>query len=154
HKIPEQIAVVAGDFDDETLRAEREFASIAFGCLPRVLEHRIGERRKVEVFRKQFHRWNEVGDLEQPTGRADEQPQRKARFGFIQVLRTQKIVRQRLPTEVEDQSPLFATAGTALEAGVHPETGRVQATRFTTAAALKASICPRLKPSMSGFFFA
>ena len=115
HEVLQQVAVVAGDFDDEALAVQSELFHVAIARFARVAEHEIGERGEIKILGEQLDRWNEVGDLEHPAGFADSEAERKLRLLLREVGGIEEIVRQRLLAEVEDVGGVGAAAGPAFK---------------------------------------
>ena len=90
-----QIAIVAGDFDDETARAEvfgvRQPIRDLFG----VLDHRVGERRKVRVVAEHHLGRHGFRDLHERAARTPCQFQRPCWFRLIELSFGQQRVGQR-----------------------------------------------------------
>ena len=118
-KIPQEIAVVAGDLQNQAFASEAELADVSLRRLAGVAQHGFRERGEIKVFREQLHRRDQVGDLHQPALLANQQAQGEAGLGFGQILGSQQVVGQRLQAEIERQSADASATGAAMPWGIH-----------------------------------
>ena len=99
----EKVAVVAGDFDDETVFPQFFLRDMLLHSGTGVAQHGVGEGGKVDVVAEQIDGWHCVRDLHEPAVTTHEDRKREERFRFAKVFRAQQVVRQRLESEVDDR---------------------------------------------------
>lgn len=114
----QEIPVVAGDFDGQTLGTELSLCSNPVSNGPRVRDHGVGERREVSIFPKQNFRRNGLGDLRERAIGAPGQFEWPAGLGLIQLVFPQQCVGQRRVTEGEDRVQADLATDSTLRVGV------------------------------------
>ena len=81
-EVAQQVAVVAGELDDEAVAPEAPFLDQPQRVLARVAQQPVGERREVEVVvDEELVRLHLLEDLHERAGRAERDVERKARLG-------------------------------------------------------------------------
>ncbi len=106
----QEVAVVAGHLDDERRRAEAALGHHALHEAPRVLEHRVGVRREIDVLAKQPLRRNGVGDLHERALLAERELERKHRVRLREPSLGHQRVREGRGPQVEHRPELRAPA--------------------------------------------
>ncbi len=117
--ILEQIAVVAGDLDGEARAAKAAIGDQPPGERLGVPEHRIGERREVEVIAEEYLRRHRLGDLHERAIGAEDEVQRVQRLRFVKFRLRQQRIGERRPAERENRLEVAAAAGAADRFGRH-----------------------------------
>src|SRR5204863_4201443 len=113
-------------------RAQVELPQVTRRRLLGVPQDFLRSRGEIEVLGKQLNGGDDVHNLEQPARLANGEAQREFRFRFIQVVRREQIVRQRLDAQVENQSSRGALARAALKRGAHSASTADQARKRRT----------------------
>ena len=99
--------------EDKLRAAQRKLGHVTIHRPTGVLQHRVGIRREIDIALKQFDRRDRLGDLKKPAGSANNQVQWKSRLRFVQILKAQKIVGERLETKIENGLAAPRAAGAA-----------------------------------------
>ncbi len=102
HVVLQQVAVVAGNFHNQTVWSQLPLPDQVRSELARVTQHGVGERREIRIFTKQLLGWYGLGDLDERTvrrrrGRADRRARRRQLVGL------QERVRQGSAAERQDR---------------------------------------------------
>jgi hypothetical protein len=119
-EVPEEIAVVARDFEHERLRAELKPPPREAGEAGGVVEPGLGVRREVRIVGEDLRRRDGVVDLHEQALGADTRVQRVATLGSPrQFVAREKAVGQRLEAKVEERVPQRGSAGAARGPGAH-----------------------------------
>ena len=90
----------------------------SFSGLACVAEQCVRERGEIEVLRKKLGGRDKVGNLQQPARLANRKTQGKFGLRFGKVLRSQKIVGERLDAEIQNKLAIVGIAGAALKGGL------------------------------------
>src|SRR6266851_544939 len=82
----QQVAVIAGQLDDEAVAPEPAGLDDAPGALLGVTQHRLGERREIEVVAEQLLRRDRLRDLHQRALGTEREVEREASLRLLQLL--------------------------------------------------------------------
>ena len=113
----QQVAVVAGDFDDQVIFRQFETLAHRLGVATRMFHPGIGVRRKIRVFAEKFRRRRELFQLHQKAGVANARMQRKKRLHGVQIGPLDMCLTQRRHSEIDERRQFGRAAEPAANRG-------------------------------------
>ncbi len=109
-EVPQQIAVVAGQFHDQRIRAEPKLVLHPRRIRLRVTQPGLGERREIRVVREDGGGRRERLELHQQAFLTDIGVQRIVRLHLAELVGRQERIRQRRAAEIDKVAPEFGAA--------------------------------------------
>ena len=109
----QQVAVVAGQLDDQAAGAKPSFGDQPFGDDARVLHERVRDRGEVRVVPEEDIGWDRLGDLDEPALGAVGQRERVARLRAVEVAFLEDGIGERHLSQIQNDPEPGRSAATA-----------------------------------------